>query len=98
MDRESQHIHFPLEEFDYDAQLSAIRGLLYRQERADQELSDKIGEAGAVAEWTRGPANDHAVDAQVELMHMSCYQAAAPVSGPPPSPAAPAQALIRRGP
>ena len=40
-----EHIHFPLGEFNHGAQLIAIRGLLYRQERADQELSDRIKEA-----------------------------------------------------
>ena len=38
MESESQDIHFHLEEFDYSAQLFAIRSLLNRQERADREL------------------------------------------------------------
>lgn len=72
-----EYIHFPLEEFNYDAQLVAIHGLLHRQEQADQELSDRIKEADEVARRTRGRANDHAVDVWVELVEMSCYQAAA---------------------
>ena len=77
MDSESHYIHFPLEEFDYDAQLFAIRSLLSHQEQDDQELSNRIEEASNVAKRARGPANDHAVNALVELMHMSCYQDAA---------------------
>ncbi|MCY4449299.1 MAG: hypothetical protein OXE02_10725 [Chloroflexi bacterium] len=72
-----EHILFPLEAFNYGAQLVAIRGLLYRQERADEELSDRIKEADEVARRTKGPANDHAVDAYAELAEMSCYQDAA---------------------
>ena len=77
MESRCEYIHFPLEEFNHGAQLVAIRGLLYRQERADQELSDRIKEADAVARRTRGRANDHAVDVWVELAQMSCYQDAA---------------------
>ena len=77
MDPESQYVNFLLEDFDYAAQLIAIRGLLSRQERADQELSDSIEKAAKVAERTRGRANDHAVEVHVELMQMSCYQDAA---------------------
>ena len=55
----------------------AIRGLLYRQERADKELSDRIKEADEGARRTKGRANDHAVDVWVELAEMSCYQDAA---------------------
>ena len=70
-------IHFPLEEFNHGAQLVAIRRLLYRQRRADRELSDRLEEADGVARRTRGRANEHAVDAWVELAEMSCYQDAA---------------------
>ena len=72
-----EYTHLPLEEFNHGDQLVAIRGLLYRQERADQELSDRIKEADAVARRTRGRANDRAVDVWVELAEMSCYQDAA---------------------
>ena len=71
------NVHFPLEKFNHLAQLVAIRGLLYRQERADQELSNKIKEADEDARQTRGRANDHAVDVYVDLAEMSCYQDAA---------------------
>ena len=77
MDPQFEYIHFPLEEFNYDAQLVAIHGLLHRQERADQELSDRIKKADEVARRTRGRTNDDAVDVWVELAEMSCYQDAA---------------------
>ena len=77
MEPQFEDIHFPLEEFNYDAQLVAIHGLLHRQERADQELSDKIKEADKVARRTKGRANEYAVDVWVELAEMSCYQDAA---------------------
>lgn len=68
---------FRLEELDYDAQLLAIRSLLFRQERADQELADRIGKVEKVAKQTSGIANDWAVDEWVDLVHGSCYQDAA---------------------
>ena len=77
MKSQFKDIHFPLKEFNHSAQLVAIRGLLYRQERADHELSSKIKEADKVARRTRDRANEHAVDAWVELAEMSCYQDAA---------------------
>ncbi len=77
MESQFEYIHFPLEEFNHGAQLVAIRGLLHRQELADQELSDRIKEADEVARRTRGRANEHAVDVWVELAEMSCYQDAA---------------------
>ena len=77
MKSQFEDIHFPLEEFNHGAQLVAIRGLLHRQERADQLLSDRINEADEVARRTGGRANDHAVDVWVELAEMSCYQDAA---------------------
>ena len=77
MESQFQYVHSPPEEFNHGAQLVAIRGLLYRQEQADQKLSDKIREADEVARRTRGSANDHAIDVWVELAEMSCYQDAA---------------------
>ncbi len=77
MKSQFKDIHFPLEEFNHSAQLVAIQGLLYRQERADQELSDRIKEADEVARRTGGRANEHAVEVCVELAEMSCYQDAA---------------------
>lgn len=72
-----EDIHFPLEGFNHGAQLVAIRRLLSRQERADQELSNRIEAADGVARRTEGRANEHAVDIWVELAEMSCYQDAA---------------------
>ena len=77
MESQFKYIHFPLEEFNHDAQLVAIRNLLYRQKWADRELSDRIKEADEVARRTRGRANEHAVDVWVELVVTSCYQDAA---------------------
>ena len=77
MESEFLHSRFRLEELDYDAQLLAIRSLLFRQERADQELSDRIGKVGKVARQTSGIASDCAVDEWVDLAHSSCYQDAA---------------------
>ncbi len=77
MESEFLHSSFLLEELDYDAQLLAIRSLLFRQERADQELADRIGKIGKVAKQTSGIANDWAVDEWVDLVHSSCYQDAA---------------------
>lgn len=77
MEPDFEYIHFPLEEFNYDAQLVAINGLLHRQELADQELSDQIGKADAAARRAKGRANEYATDVYVELAEMSCYQAAA---------------------
>lgn len=68
---------FRLEELDYDAQLLAIRSLLFRQERADQELADRTGKVGKVAKRTSGIANDWVVGEWVGLVHGSCYQDAA---------------------
>ena len=77
MESQFEHILFPLGESNYGAQLVAIRDLLYRHELADQELSDRIREADAVARRAEGRANDHAVEVWVELAEMSCYQDAA---------------------
>lgn len=77
MEAELEYIHFPLEDFNYDAQLVAIHDLLHRQERADQELSDRIRKADEVVRRTRDRANYHAVDFWVELAQMSCDQDAA---------------------
>ena len=77
MKSQIEYIRFPLEEFNHGTQLVAIRGLLYRQGRADQELSDRIKDADEVARRTTGRANEHAVDVWVELAEMFCYQDAA---------------------
>ena len=76
MESEFTHVTFPLEAFNPGAQLVAIRDLLHRHERADQELLDRIKKADEVATQTRGD-NDRAVDAWVELAEMSYYQDAA---------------------
>ena len=61
---------------DYEAQCDAIRRLLYRQERADQELEAEKDAAGEVAAHATGMANDRdrAVDRWVELLETSIYQ------------------------
>ena len=78
MEYESQDVELWLPEgLDYDAQFDAIRRLLYRQERSDQELVDNIEQVERVAEQTRGAASQLAVDQWVDLVHGSCYQDAA---------------------
>ena len=77
MESEFLYSSIRLEGLDYDAQFLAIRSLLFRQERADQELSERIGKVGKVAKQTSGIANDCAVDEWVDLVHGSCYQDAA---------------------
>ena len=77
MESHIEDIYLPLEGFNHGAQLVAIYGLLYRQELAEQDLSNRIQEANAVARRTSGPANDDATDYWVELAQMSCYQEAA---------------------
>ena len=67
MESQFDGIRFPLWEINSGADLVAIRGLLYCQEWANQELSDRIKEADEVARRTTGRANDHAVDVWVEL-------------------------------
>ena len=75
---ESENLDWPLlHGLDYDAQFRAIRSLLFRQERVDRELSDKIEEVGEFAAQARGTANERAVDEWVDLLHDSCYQDAA---------------------
>ena len=77
MESDIEDIYLPLEGFNHGAQLVAIYGLLYRQELAEQDLSNRIEEANAVARRTTGRANDDATDYWVELAQMSCYQEAA---------------------
>ena len=62
---------FSIEGPDYDTQLVAIRNLLFRQGKTDQELEKQIDAMGAVA------ANERAVDEWVDLLHTSIYQDAA---------------------
>ena len=59
---------------DYEAECDAIRRLLYRQERADQELEAEKDAAGEVPARTTGMASDRAVDRWVELLQTSIYQ------------------------
>ncbi len=77
MESQFTRVHFPLEEFNHGAQLEAISGLLERQERADQQLSNEIREADEFARRTTGRLNEHAVEVYVELAEKSCYQDAA---------------------
>ena len=66
-----------LERLDYEAQLFAIRSLLFRQERADQELEVNIDRVEKFATVARGRDNEDAVAAWVDLLHRSCFQDAA---------------------
>lgn len=59
---------------DYDAQLYAIRVLLGRQERAGEELEDRIRAADEAAVRTKGRASERAVDYGVDLRHDAMYQ------------------------
>ena len=64
-------------DFDYLSQLSAIRGLLGRNQQADTRLSEEISVSEEWARQTTGRANDFAVDQTIDLLHMSTYQAVA---------------------
>ena len=64
-------------DLDYDSQLVAIRGLLSRQARADEELTDEIKEIESRAARMSGLRNQWAVDEWVDHIHHSVYQDAA---------------------
>ena len=61
-------------DYNYASQLEAIRGLLFRNQRADVELADEIAGAEDRARQSRGPASDFAVDYAIDLMERSIYQ------------------------
>ncbi len=64
-------------DFDYDSQLEAIYGLLYRQEKSDDELAYDIANTEEFVLRSSGDARETAVDQWVELVHTSVYQDAA---------------------
>ena len=66
-----------LSDLDYDLQLRAIRGLLTRQDKADEELVAKIDAVKKLAAQGSGILNQHADEAWVGYMYDSVYQDAA---------------------
>jgi hypothetical protein len=66
-----------LADFDYIAQLSAVRDLLQRQKDADQLLEDKIKEADEFVRRTTGMLNERAIDDYIQHVSNSVYQDAA---------------------
>ena len=61
-------------DFDFHSQLMAIETLLSHQAYHEAQTGNEIGRAGEVASSSTGEANRHAVDTQVDLIHMSIYQ------------------------
>lgn len=66
-----------LQDLDYQAQLLAIRGLLWRHKQADEQLEDEIKRIGEYARKSSGLRGEHAVDEWVNRLHASVYQDAA---------------------
>jgi hypothetical protein len=64
-------------DFDIDAQLAAIRILLRQNVEAQTALGDEIARIESKARTLTGAQNERAVDASVDLIHHSVYQAAA---------------------
>jgi hypothetical protein len=64
-------------DFDIDAQLIAIRGLLTRNRKAARDLAEEIEQIEAHTQRLRGIPHDRAVDAWVDHLHHSVYQDAA---------------------
>lgn len=63
-----------LPEFDYEAQLRAIRVFLQREFNANSQLSDEINAADFFARSTTGSANRHATDIWIDLLENSVYE------------------------
>jgi GNAT superfamily N-acetyltransferase len=61
--------YFVLADFDYIAQLLAVRELLQRQQYADRLLEHKIKAADEFARRTSGILNEQAIDDYIR----SCY-------------------------
>lgn len=74
-DRDFAYVFLP--NLDYEAQLDAIRNLLWRHKQADKTLSEEIKEIEAHARRLSGIQNQHAVNEWVDRMHASVYQDAA---------------------
>jgi hypothetical protein len=64
-------------DFDVDAQLIAIRGLLRRNNKATQEMSDEIREIEEHTRRLKGIRTDRAIDEWMDRLHDSAYQDAA---------------------
>lgn len=64
-------------DFDIDAQLGAIHGLLQRNRDAEQAHTKEIQKAEEHARTLTGIWNDYAVDEHISLLHASVYQDAA---------------------
>ena len=64
-------------DFDVDAQLEAIHGLLQRNREAEQAHTEEIRQAAEQARRLQGIWNERAVDEHIELLHASVYQDAA---------------------
>jgi hypothetical protein len=64
-------------DFDIDAQLIAIRGLLQRNRDADESLQGEIKRIQDHANRLKGEAGEWAVDDWVDAIHHSAYQEAA---------------------
>jgi hypothetical protein len=64
-------------DFDIDAQLTAIHGLLQRNRQAEAELVEEIKSADERTRRLEGVLNDWAVDDWVDRVHHYTYQGAA---------------------
>lgn len=62
---------------DWDSQLEAIKGVLRRDQKASQAVSENIDELKLEAETYRGPHHEHVVDEHVDAMFRSSYSEAA---------------------
>jgi hypothetical protein len=64
-------------DFDVDAQLIAIRGLLHRNRKANEELENEIKQIEEHSRRLNGVYAERASDAWVDHVHHSVYQGAA---------------------
>src|SRR4030066_279551 len=71
------HIYLLGVDFDIDAQLRAIRGLLRHHREAGQALADEINKVEEHARRLSGIRNEQAITEWIDRMHDSVYQDAA---------------------
>ncbi len=71
------HLYALKLDFDIDAQLIAVRGLLHRNRKAAEELADEIRQIEEHTRRLSGVNADWAVDDWVDHVHHSSYQEAA---------------------
>lgn len=64
-------------DFDIDAQLMAIRGLLHRNRKEDQKIKDEIEQIEEHTRRLKGIRVEWAIDDWVDRIHHSAYQDAA---------------------